>query len=378
MGGAAIDRGPPVAVETGQTFRTASQQTGMPDTITTPDIAIDRSGIVAFLRRALAEAEAMPRARLHGRQARPSGLPLELWFDSAAQADLYAPRLAECAPVPGAAATRLYVLDSMGQLPGWADEAFDAPAFHALLRDAGLRAAYPHQPQIWQVLDLGTGIGLHLARSTDDLPLWHAGSPLRQHLHWLLQAQGKRIAHAATLGEAGRGILLFGSGGAGKSGTTLAGVAAGLQSVGDDYVALGGAAQAVATPLYRIFKQDRRGLARVGGLQAKTADMPENWMRKVEFDPTLFFPDCFVEEMEIRAIVLPRIARAESSRFVAIPGGEAMRGLIPTNLMQFPGEADDGMAYYANLLRRLPAYRLELSSDAAECGAALRSFIAGL
>jgi len=350
----------------------------MPDAHTIPDIAVDRHGVVDFLRGTLAEAEAMPRARLHRRHAQPSGLPLELWFDSAVQADLYTPRLAECAPVPGSAATRVYILDSMGQLPTWTDEAFEAPAFHALLREAGLRAAYPHQQQVWQVLDMQAGVGVHLARSIEDLPLWHAGSPLRQHLHWLLQARGKRIAHAATLGAAGRGILLFGSGGAGKSGTTLAGVAAGLQTVGDDYVALGGAAQAVATPLYRIFKQDRRGLARVGGLQAKTADMPENWMRKVEFDPTLFFPDCFVEEMEIRAIVLPRIARAESSRFVAIPGGEAMRGLIPTNLMQFPGEADDGMAYYANLLRRLPAYRLELSSDAAECGAALRSFIAGL
>lgn len=350
----------------------------MPDATTIPKTTVDRHGIVDFLRRALAEAEAMPRARLHGRHAQPSGLPLELWFDSAAQADLYAPRLAACAPVPGLAATRIYVQDSMGQLPSWIDEAFDAPAFHALLRQAGLRAAYPHQQQVWQVLDTRMGVGIHLARSIEDLPLWHAGSPLRQHLHWLLQVQGKRIAHAATLGENGRGILLFGSGGAGKSGTTLAGVAAGLQTVGDDYVALGGTPQAVATPLFRIFKQDRRGLARVGDLQAKTAAMPENWMRKVEFDPTQFFPGCFVEEMEICAIVLPRIARAETSRFVAIPSGEAMRGLIPTNLMQFPGEADDGMVYYANLLRRLPAYRLELSSDAAECGAALRSFIAGL
>ncbi len=350
----------------------------MPHTPAIAEREIDRNGLVDFLRRAIATAEATPRAQLHGRNASPSGLPLELWFDSPGQADLYAPRLAACAPLPGQAVTRLYVLDSMGQLPAWRDEAFEASAFHALLREVGLRAAYPYQAQIWQALDVRARVGVHLARSIDDLPLWHAGSPLRQHLHWLLQAQGKRIAHAATLGEAGRGILLFGSGGAGKSGTTLAGVAAGLQTVGDDYVALGGTPSAVATPLFQIFKQDRRGLARIGGLSGRTANLPENWMRKVEFDPTAFFPDCLVEALEIRAIVLPRIAHAESSRFVAIPGGEAMRALIPTNLLQFPGEPDDGMAYYADLLRRLPAYRLELSGDALECGAALRAFIAGL
>lgn len=355
----------------------AIQHAGMPESSPILENAVDRSGIVDFLRRVIAAVEATPRARFHGRRASPAGFPLELWFDSPAQADLYAPRFAACEPLPGQAVTRLYVLNHMGELPSWSDVDFDAPAFHALLREAGLRAAYPHQQHVWQALDMRSGIGVHLARSPGDLPLWHAGSPLRQHLHWLLQAHGKRIAHAATLGDAGRGILLFGSGGAGKSGTTLAGMAAGLKTVGDDYVALGGS-PAVATPLFRIVKQDRRGIERVGNLREQTAALPENWMRKVEFDPAAIFPDCFMAALEIRAIVLPRIANAERSRFVAISGGEAMRCLIPTNLLQFPGEPDDGMAYYANLVRTLPAYRLELSSNSLECGAALRAFIDAL
>lgn len=345
-----------------------------------PPIAdtIDRHNIVAFARGAIDRARRLPEAALHRRAASPAGLPLELWFDSAAFADLYAPRFAACEALPAPSVTRLYVLNHMGDLPGWSDPDFEPAAFHQLLRESGLRAAYPYQQHVWQVLDQESGIGVHLARSPEDLPLWHAGSPLRQHLHWLLQQQGKRIAHAATLGEAGRGILLLGSGGAGKSGTTLAGIAAGLQTVGDDYVALGGTPTAVATPLFRIVKQDRRGLAQVGDLQQKTADLPENWMRKVEFDPTAMFPDCFADALEIRALVLPRIARAERPHFAAVSGGEAMRTLIPTNLLQFPGEPDDGMAYYADLVRRLPAYRLELSMDTRKNGDALRAFVGTL
>jgi len=345
-----------------------------------PPIAdtIDRHNIVAFVRGAIDRARRLPEGALHRRAASPAGLPLELWFDSAAFADLYAPRFAACEALPAPSVTRLYVLNHMGELPGWNDPDFEPAAFHELLRESGLRAAYPYQQHVWQMLDEATGIGIHLARSPDDLPLWHAGSPLRQHLHWLLRAQGKRIAHAATLGEAGRGIMLLGNGGAGKSGTTLSGIAAGLKTVGDDYVALGGTSPAVATPMFRIVKQDRRGLQRIDGLLQKTAALPDNWMRKVEFDPTAFFPDCFAAALEIRAVVVPRIAHAEQPRFVPISGGEAMRSLIPTNLMQFPGEADDGMAYYAGLLRRVPAYRLDLSSDARQCGDALRTFVGAL
>lgn len=353
---------------------------GMPETIARFarfEGQIDRHSIADFLRHAIADAEAAPRTRYHRSGASPAGLPLELVFDNPALADLYTPRFAACEPAAAQEPTRIHVLNQMGELPVWSDAAFDAPAFHALLRESGLRAAYPHQQQVWQALDEGSGIGIHLARSLADLPLWHAGSPLRQHLHWLLQARGKRIAHAATLGAAGRGILLFGSGGAGKSGTTLAGIAAGLTSVGDDYVALGGSSPAVATPLFRVFKQDRRGLQRVDLLE-RTATLPENWMRKVEFDPTAFFPDCFVAALEIRALVLPRVAGAATPRFVPISPGEVMRSLIPTNLMQFPGESDDGMAYYADLARRLPAYRLDLSDDARQCGTALRDFIGTL
>jgi len=345
-----------------------------------PPIAdsLDRHSVVAHLRRTIAAAEAMPRERLHRRDACPAGIPLELWFDDPTMADLYASRYAVCPPLSGVAPVRIYMLGHAGPQPAWADESFEAPAFHGLLRQEGLRAAYPHQQQVWHVLDERAGIGVHLSRAPEDLPLWHAGSPLRQHLHWLLQKQGKRIAHAATLGDAGRGILLLGSGGAGKSGTTLAGIAAGLRTVGDDYVALGGSPAAVATPMFRIVKQDRRGLAQVGDLRGKTAALAENWMGKVEFDPIAFFPDCFTDALEIRALVLPRIVHAEAPRLVAVSGGEAMRTLIPTNLLQFPGEPDDGMAYYAELARRLPAFRLELSLDPRRNGATLRDFIATL
>lgn len=339
---------------------------------------IDRHNIAAFLRRMIDAAEALPRAALHRRVASPAGISLELWFDDAAAADLYASRLAEAPAAASGRHTRLYVLHATGPLAAWSDADCDPALFQAIVSRAGLRAAYPFRPHLWLALDLDAGVGVQLARSSADLPDWHAGAPLRHHLHWLLRARGQRLAHAASLGRAGRGILFLGHGGSGKSGVTLAGLAAGLQTVGDDYLALDGLGPAVARPLFRIVKQDRAGLARIAGLAERTASLPLNWNEKVEFDPAGMLPGRFTDALRIDAIVLPDVAHVWRPHVVSIGGGEAMRSMMRSNLLQFLGEPEDGMDYYAALLRGLPTYRLELSDNAADNGAALADLIARL
>jgi hypothetical protein len=344
---------------------------------------LDRRTVAGFLRRAIAAAEALPRAGLHRRLAAPAGIPLDLWFDDEGEADLAAARLACGAPeAEQVKPARLYTLGSasigLDLLPSWRDEACPPAEFHAVVGEAELRAAFPFHPQLWLAFAEGAGVGVQLARSPTDLPVWFAGAPLRHHLHWLLRARGLRVAHAASLGQNGRGILLLGHGGSGKSGTTLAGLAVGLQTVGDDYVALGGAEPALARILFRTVKQDRTGLARIAGLEDRLAQLPLNWMNKVVFDPADFFPGCFTESLRIEAIVLPHIAHAAVPRFTSATAGDAMRTLMRSNLFQYLGEADDGLDYYAALLRSLPIHRLELSDNAADNGAALAAFIAAL
>jgi hypothetical protein len=343
-----------------------------------PGAILNRSSIVDFLRRVITTAEALPRDALYGRRSSPAGISLELWVDRVGEANLYAARLA--APIVASTQPiRVYILNQ-DQTPVcedavWSDDACDPVSFHAILAEAGLHSAYPFRPHVWLALDVNAGVGVQLTRSAADLPAWHAGAPLRQHLHWLLRARGQRLAHAASLGRKGRGILLLGHGGAGKSASTLAGLAAGLQTVGDDYLALGGLTPPRARPLFRVVKQDRAGLARIATLPEHAACLPENWKNKVEFDPSGVFPNCFADVLEICAVVLPRVSHAPRPALSEVGGGEAMRALMRSNLYQFPGEPEDGMEYYAALLRRVPTYRLDLSESAADSGAALADFI---
>ena len=104
-----------------------------------------------------------------------------------------------------------------------------------------------------------------------------SGSPAPRCVSMCIGCCGRaarRIAHAASLGRDGRGILLLGHGGAGKSGTALAGVAAGLQTVGDDYVALSGlrsGRRAAAVPHRQAGPRRPRPHRRAGGAAGASA-----------------------------------------------------------------------------------------------------------
>lgn len=342
---------------------------------------VDRYNLVSWMRQVIRELQTMPRTLFTTQRISPAGLNIETHFDDSDFAAAYTGRFRNV-DVQGTPADRLYVLTGQAAVfqavPAWQDAEFAPAAFHAMTRAAGLRAAYPFQARVWRFFDTRSRVGVQWAASPDDLPPWDGSAPLRQHLHWLLDESGVRLAHAATLGWRDRGVVLFGKGGAGKSGTTLAGLAAGLSTVGDDYVALVDGPAPAAHPLYRGLKQDRAGLARTPELDSRTAHIGDNWRGKVEFDPDQFFRGATVETMALRAAILPRITHASRPAIVAARPQAMMLALMSSNLHQFAGETDNGMSFFARLLARLPCFHMELSSDAAANGLLLRDFIEGL
>jgi hypothetical protein len=268
--------------------------------------------------------------------------------------------------------------DQMGELPVWNDKRCSPQLFHRILAERGLRAAYPYRRNVWQFLDTRRRCGLQLVASISDLPPWDFGAPLRQHLHWILQEGGMRLTHASTLGLQGVGVLFLGNAGAGKSGITLAGLSIGLKTVGDDYVAVSAGDKVGARCVFAIIKQDRFGLSHVPELAARCAALPENWKGKVEIDPSHFYPDAFASELEIVACVVPRVAGVSSPRVSECGRGAAMRTLMRSNLHQFPGEEENGMQFFGGILRRLPIYSIELSTDFEKNGQAVKALIESL
>jgi hypothetical protein len=333
---------------------------------------IDRHSVSAFVQACLS---ALPSAPLV-RDVAPAAIPIRLASNSEALFESYISRLVgQPAIAPG-----IQIAASVTpNLPVWTDETCPPQRFHQILSEHGLRAAYPFRPGLWQMLDPASGVGAQLADDVARLPPWDAGAPLRQHLHWLLRLHDRRVMHASSLGEGGKGVLFVGNAGTGKSGMALAGLSVGLSTVGDDYLSVGNeAGEVVARPLYRIIKQDRLGLSRVPQLAAKAGCLAVNWKGKVELDPEHYFPTAFADRLEVKAIAIPRIAQARTPSLAETGKGEAMRALMRSNLHQFPGEGDDGMAFYGDVLRRLPVFTIDLSQDFPANGELVRRLIQSL
>ena len=181
--------------------------------------------------------------------------------------------------------------------------------------------------------------------------------------------------HAATLGHAGFGVLIAGPGGAGKSGTTLAGLASGLSTVGDDYILLDQEGAPTALPLYRYLKQDPAGITRIPGLAERLCGARLNWQGKYEFDPETIFPGCLVDRLSLRAILLPSIAGGRHSRLERVSRSEAVQLLARDATQQLPMGGPESVLFFGGLTASLPVYRLYLSLHPAEIAAVVAQTI---
>ncbi len=263
----------------------------------------------------------------------------------------------------------LSIPDWQGRPPGLGD-------IYECLEARGFDGSYEIDLKNWQFFSPEQGQGLYLLRETDAYPPWEAAFPLRNFLHWHYARQGRRLIHAASLGIDGRGVLLAGAGGAGKSGTTLAGVLNGLQSCGDDYIGLDiNGHEANVFPVMRLMKQDPKGLLRLGLDANDPAFGDLNWQGKHEFDFEGLVPESRVEQLAIKAIFLPHIGMSKKSRITRATAREVMFSLMPNNLQQLPGRYKQGFNLLSQLSRQLPGYHLELSQDPKEISSTIAEFL---
>ncbi|WP_245469351.1 serine kinase, partial [Mesorhizobium sp. M7A.F.Ca.MR.362.00.0.0] len=174
-------------------------------------------------------------------------------------------------------------IDGIAAPVSWGQGPFTQHGFATRLAEAGLRGNHFHDLDFWQFYDPQRRVGVQLMASADAFPPWEPGAPLRAFLHWEYAARGMRLAHAGTLGIEGKGVLLAGAGGAGKSGTVAAGLLHGLDSVGDDYVLVDLSNGVTARPLFSTLKQDPQGFVRLGLKHRLKAHGPLNWQGKYAF-----------------------------------------------------------------------------------------------
>ncbi len=267
-------------------------------------------------------------------------------------------------------------IGSISRPASWGEALFNPHMFAERLEANGLRGHYFHDLSYWQFYDVEKRLGVQLMLSADGCPPWEFGAPLRCFLHWEYAARGMRLTHAGTLGVGGKGVLLAGAGGAGKSGTVVSGLLAGLDSVGDDYVLMKlDGDRSMARPLFTTLKQDPAGFDRLGLARWLPEPGPLNWQGKHQFRVQDVCPRGLADELDIVALLVPRISGAGRSAITPVARKEALMALAPSGIAQMPGERESGFRFFGELTRRLPCYDLALGTRGDEIAETIAAFL---
>ncbi|WP_136659098.1 hypothetical protein [Nitratireductor sp. XY-223] len=332
--------------------------------------------------------DAASRIELDTSRHRQFGLPgLQLHVRSTERdyLDLCAGAFADQPSINGASGKRITVSivnrQSSACLPSalWDEPAFSIKRMAESLHRNGYDGVFEFDYRLWQFLRAEDGACIQLMQSADAFPPWEAAFPLRQFVHWAYQRSDRLLAHAGALGLHEVGILLAGSGGAGKSGTVLAGILNGLSTVGDDYVVVSRTGdQLVAEPVVRLMKQDAEGLRRVGIDPAAGQFGRANWQNKYVFGYEDLAPGSAAHRLRLKAILLPKVTHGGQTAIRPASGREALLALAPSSLYQLKGGWSNTMRLSAEICRELPAYHFELGDNPREIAGTLSEFIGTL
>lgn len=204
------------------------------------------------------------------------------------------------------------------------------------------------------------------------LPWHHRAAPLLQAWQWWSTAGGARILHAGCVGTADAAVILVGRGGSGKSSTAVLGALAGLDYVGDDYCLLETRPEPVAHALYSTAKLHAEHLARFPGVPADAVLPASDPGEKAVLFMGRAAPDRMSLRLPVRSVLAPRVTGADRPRLERLSAAEAMMAVAPSTLMQLYRHADPGCGDLAELVRRLPCWRLELGGRLADVPDLLR------
>jgi hypothetical protein len=226
------------------------------------------------------------------------------------------------------------------------------------------------------VIDLHDGLAYHYVPEPALMPAWEHTHPARLLWSAWARSRGLLTCHAAAVGSEGRGVLLVGSSGSGKSTTALVCMADGMQSAGDDYVLVEIAGQPKVHPLYTSTLLAIDHARRYENLMphvdhiARTGDRAKAVMFAGGADrPAISrgFP--------LVGIVALRVEPGSKPAYTAASPGAVLRALAPSTLGQLGMVDAAGLRGLADLCRRLPCFQLRLGDDPAPVPDLVRGLI---
>ena len=213
-------------------------------------------------------------------------------------------------------------------------------------------------------LDRQTGSVIGYVSNTEELSLYERGRPLHVLLSLWLKSRDMPVIHAGLVSKNGRGVLLAGPGGSGKSTSAIICASAGFSYLSEDLIGLqvsDGVFLGHSLYSSTFIEPDHLERFALLGPHAITGKYPFEKKRLVLLSQIASLR--FERACRIYAVVLPHVVHRRESLLRRASKGEALLTLAPSSLLV--GERSYGMEGFnklAKLVEQVPCYWLELGS----------------
>jgi hypothetical protein len=214
-------------------------------------------------------------------------------------------------------------------------------------------------------LDRHAGVMVGYASNAEDLSLYERGRPLHVPLSLWHKNQDMPLMHAGLVSKNGRGVLLAGPGGSGKSTSAVTCAYAGFDYLSDDLVGLeiSSDGRLVGHSLYNSTFMEPDHLKRFSQLERHAIRGRYSFEKKHLVLLSQIAALKFARSCRIHSVVLPRVLHRPRSVLLPASKGETLLALAPSSLLV--GERSHGMEGFnklARLVERVPCYWLELAN----------------
>lgn len=254
----------------------------------------------------------------------------------------------------------------------------ELPGAFYFFENPPVRGVYQPGMEALSVIDLGATTAWYWVRDPAALPYWEQAAPLRQLLHWYMATQGRQQVHSGAVGTPDGGVLLVGKGGSGKSTCSLTSLVSELRYAGDDYVMVSTEPEPYVHSLFNSGKVEPHNLDRVPHLRPALTNASRLEDEKAVVFVERHFPDRPIAGFPLRAVVLPKITGGPTTRAVPTSSAAALAALAPSTVFQLHTAGREAFSFMADLVRKVPAFVLELGEDASAIPAAISCLLGDL
>ena len=235
------------------------------------------------------------------------------------------------------------------------------------------RSAYLWGESTINVMDREKRLAVFWVQSAKHLPPWVLAAPLRSILHWWMEMNGRQLVHAAVVGYGGRGVLLPGRGGSGKSSTSLTCLVSGFDFVSDDYLAVALEPEPRAYRLYSTAKLAPESLSLYPELTARCRTVHEPGFDKV----VVFLEDGFHEQLKeslpLNLALKPRISGQHDTVLAPAEPLDIERALASETLVHLPHAGSQTVEFLDRIAHELPCASVHLGTNRAQIAIAIQN-----